>query len=115
MSIVASIIGTLFVRMGKNDVPSPGKIMGAMYKGLIIASVLSAIAFYFVAQAQFGDGGVALPNGQLVGTIGIFVCALVGLIVTGLITFITEYLHRHAVQPGQADRESVARRATRPT
>jgi K(+)-stimulated pyrophosphate-energized sodium pump len=91
VSIVASIIGTLFVRMSANDVPSPGKIMGAMYKGLIIASVLSAIAFYFVAQAQFGHGGVTLPNGQLVGTTQIFVCALVGLIVTGLITFITEF------------------------
>ncbi|MEA2663393.1 MAG: K(+)-stimulated pyrophosphate-energized sodium pump [Candidatus Eremiobacteraeota bacterium] len=91
VSIFASIVGTLFVRMSKNAVPSPGKIMGAMYQGLIVASVLSAIAFYFVANAQFGSGGVALPNGQNVGTLQVFVCALVGLIVTGLITYITEY------------------------
>ncbi len=90
VSVVASIIGTLFVRMAKNAVPSPGKIMGAMYQGLIVASILSAIAFYFVAQAQFA-GGISLPNGQIIGTTQIFVCALVGLIVTGLITFITEY------------------------
>ena len=90
VSIVASIIGTLFVRMGKNAAPSPAKIMGAMYKGLIVASLISAVAFYFVANAQFA-AGIALPNGQIVGTWGIFVCALVGLIVTGLITFITEY------------------------
>jgi K(+)-stimulated pyrophosphate-energized sodium pump len=90
VSIVASIIGTLFVRMADNAVPSPGKIMGAMYKGLLVASVLSAIAFYFVTQAEFG-GGVALPNGQIVGPLGLFACALVGLFVTGLITFITEY------------------------
>src|SRR6202790_5147361 len=88
-SIVASIIGTLFVRMGKNALPSPAKIMGAMYQGLIIASVLSAAAFYFLAHMEFG-GGVTLPSGQTVGTKQIFVCALVGLFVTGLITYITE-------------------------
>ncbi len=91
VSIVASIIGTLFVRMSKTALPSPGKIMGAMYQGLIVASVLSAIAFYFVANAEFGNGGVALPNGQQIGTFAIWVCALVGLVVTGLITYITEY------------------------
>ncbi|GAC1546698.1 MAG: sodium-translocating pyrophosphatase [Candidatus Velthaea sp.] len=90
VSIVASIIGTLFVRMGKNDKPSPGKIMGAMYRGLIVASVLSAIAFYIVTAQQFGSG-VTLANGQVVGTTGIFISALVGLIITGLITYITEY------------------------
>ncbi|MDB5069363.1 MAG: sodium-translocating pyrophosphatase [Candidatus Eremiobacteraeota bacterium] len=90
VSIIASIIGTLFVRMAKNAVPTPGKIMGAMYQGLIVASVLSAIAFWFVAQQEFG-GGVALPNGQIIGTTQIFVCALVGLFVTGLITYITEF------------------------
>ncbi|GAC1593936.1 MAG: sodium-translocating pyrophosphatase [Candidatus Velthaea sp.] len=90
VSIVASIIGTLFVRMGKNDKPSPGKIMGAMYRGLIVASVLSAIAFYIVTAQQFG-AGVTLANGQVVGTTGIFISALVGLIITGLITYITEY------------------------
>ncbi|MEO7039492.1 MAG: sodium-translocating pyrophosphatase [Candidatus Elarobacter sp.] len=91
VSIVASIIGTLFVRMSKNATPSPGKIMGAMYQGLIVASILSAIAFYFVANAEFGNGGVSLPNGQHVGTLAIWVCAIVGLVVTGLITYITEY------------------------
>jgi K(+)-stimulated pyrophosphate-energized sodium pump len=90
VSIIASIIGTLFVRMAKNAVPTPGKIMGAMYQGLIVASVLSAIAFWFVAQQEFG-GGVALPGGQIIGTTQIFVCALVGLVVTGLITYITEF------------------------
>jgi K(+)-stimulated pyrophosphate-energized sodium pump len=90
VSIVTSIIGTLFVRMSPTAVPSPGKIMGAMYQGLIVASLLSAIAFYFVAQAEFG-GGIALPSGQVIGTVQIFICALVGLIVTGLLTYITEY------------------------
>jgi K(+)-stimulated pyrophosphate-energized sodium pump len=90
VSIVTSIIGTLFVRMSSSAVPSPGKIMGAMYQGLIVASLLSAVAFYFVANAEFG-AGIALPSGQVVGTLQIFVCALVGLVVTGLLTYITEY------------------------
>jgi K(+)-stimulated pyrophosphate-energized sodium pump len=89
VSIVASIIGTLFVRMAKNATPSPGRIMGAMYQGLIVASILSAVAFYFVAQAEFGSG-VQL-GGRTIGATQIWVCALVGLIVTGLITYITEY------------------------
>jgi K(+)-stimulated pyrophosphate-energized sodium pump len=91
VSIIASIIGTLFVRMSKSATPTPAKIMGAMYQGLIVASVLSAIAFWFVAQAQFGEGGVTLPNGQHVGTFAIWICTIVGLLVTGLITYITEY------------------------
>ena len=90
VSIVASIVGTLFVRMAKNALPSPGKIMGAMYQGLIVASVLSAITFWFIAKAEF-SGGIALPSGQVIGTVQIFICALVGLVVTGLITYITEY------------------------
>jgi K(+)-stimulated pyrophosphate-energized sodium pump len=86
VSIVASIIGTLFVGM-KND--SSGSIMNALYRGLIVAGVLSAIAFYFVSQAEFGTG-VTLADGRIIGTVPVFVCALVGLLVTGLITYITE-------------------------
>jgi len=89
-SIVASIIGTFFVRMGKD---ARGQIMMALYSGLIIAAVLSAILFFFISRAQF-------PNGISSAVIGldhdvpawaIFVCALVGLAITGLITYITEY------------------------
>ena len=86
VSIVASIIGTFFVRMGKN---SSGSIMGALYRGLIVAGVLSAVFFYFVTAQEFGSA-VTLPSGQTLSTLSIFVCALVGLVVTGLITYITE-------------------------
>ncbi|HEY4441186.1 MAG TPA: sodium-translocating pyrophosphatase [Candidatus Elarobacter sp.] len=89
VSIVASIIGTLFVRMAKNAIPSPGKIMGAMYQGLIVSSVLSAIFFYFVAQQEFGSGVVL--GGHVISAVSVWICALVGLFVTGLLTFITEY------------------------
>ncbi|MBV9103951.1 MAG: sodium-translocating pyrophosphatase, partial [Candidatus Eremiobacteraeota bacterium] len=86
-SIVASIIGTFFVRMGSS---SRGSIMGALYRGLIVAAVLAAIFFYFVTQREFGTG-VTMPNGSSLTALGVFLCAVVGLIVTGLITFITEY------------------------
>ncbi len=79
IAIVASIIGTWFVRMGKSQ-----NIMGAMYKGLAIAGVLAAIAFYPVTNMLMKLNGVySVAN--------LFGCTLVGLIVTALLVVITEY------------------------
>ncbi len=86
VSIVASIVGTLFVRMG-ND--AKGSIMGALYRGLIVAGVIAAVGFYFVTQREFGPG-VTTTSGLTFGATGIFICALVGLLITGAITYITE-------------------------
>jgi K(+)-stimulated pyrophosphate-energized sodium pump len=86
ISIVASIIATFFVRMS-NDRRTG--IMGALYRGLLVAGVLSAIGFYFVSNQEFG-AGATIGNQAIDGT-SIFVCSLIGLVVTGLITFITEY------------------------
>jgi len=86
VSIVASILGTFAVRMGKN---TKGSIMNALYAGLVVAGVLAAIAFFFVTRAEFGDG-VTTDSGQTISSLGIFICSLVGLAVTGLITYITE-------------------------
>ncbi|MBV8150999.1 MAG: sodium/proton-translocating pyrophosphatase, partial [Candidatus Eremiobacteraeota bacterium] len=86
VSIVASIIGTFFVRMSSDD---RTRIMGALYNGLIVAAILSAIAFYFISQGLFG-AGVTLGTRTLTG-LQVFICSIVGLAVTGLITFITEY------------------------
>ncbi len=83
ISIVASIIGVVFVGIGK---VSKGKIMSALYRGMIVAGVLSLVGFYFAAHQVFGGGGV--PG---VSDTGIFICSLVGIVITGLITFITEY------------------------
>ncbi len=88
VSIVASIVGTFFVRMG-GDSKKGSAIMGALYRGLIVAGVLSAVAFYFVTNAEFA-GGVTTSNGTAISPLGIWICALVGLAVTGLITYITE-------------------------
>jgi len=87
VSIVTSIIGTFFVRMNKEGT---GSIMGALYRGLIVAGVLSAVAFWFISQQEFG-AGTTTDSGTAISAMGVFVCALVGLAVTGLITYITEY------------------------
>nr|MDQ2681801.1 sodium/proton-translocating pyrophosphatase [Candidatus Eremiobacteraeota bacterium] len=89
-SIVASIIGTFFVRMGKSG---KGSIMGALYGGLIAAAVLAAIAFFFVTRQQFPTGipGATLGLDHDVSALSVFICAVIGLIITGLITYITEY------------------------
>jgi len=85
LSIVTSIIGTLFV--GRGTV-TKGGIMNSLYGGMIVAGVLSAIAFYFAAQQQFATAVVV--GTRSITALEIFGCAVVGLAVTGLITYITE-------------------------
>ncbi len=86
LSIITSIIGTFFVGRGK--VKKEG-IMNALYGGMIIAGVLSAIGFYFIANQEFGAG--VTVGTQVITATDIFICSIVGLAVTGLITYITEY------------------------
>ncbi len=85
LSIVTSIVGTLFV--GRGTV-TKGGIMNSLYGGMIVAGVLSAIAFYFAAQQQFATA-VSVGT-RSITALEIFGCAVVGLVVTGLITYITE-------------------------
>ena len=77
VSIVASVIGTFFVKTSDG-----GKIMGALYKGLIVAGVLAAISFYFITNSMMGDTGNAM---------GIYFSALIGLGLTAAMVVITEY------------------------
>ena len=82
--IVASIIGTFFVRLGASQ-----NIMGALYKGFIATAVLSAIAIFVLIEQVFGvDAGMPY-----------FICALVGLVVTGLMVWITEYYTSTSFRP----------------
>ncbi|MCM2357862.1 MAG: sodium-translocating pyrophosphatase, partial [Geobacteraceae bacterium] len=81
ISIIASIIGTFFVKLGASQ-----KIMPALYKGLIASGVIACIAFYFVTAAMFPEGN---PTGY--SATNIFISAIVGLVVTGAIFWITEY------------------------
>ena len=78
VSILTSIIGSFFVRLGKSQ-----SIMGAMYKGLAISTILSAIAFYFVIAKMMAD--------QIVSVNNLFLSCMVGLVVAGGMFVITEY------------------------
>jgi K(+)-stimulated pyrophosphate-energized sodium pump len=87
VSIIASIIGTFFVKLGKSQY-----IMGALYKGLAVSGVLAAGAFYFVADWFLKRPGLEFLDGSMPFTTGsIFVIAVIGLALTGLIVLITEY------------------------
>ena len=74
-SIIASIVGTFFVKA--ND---GGKIMNALYRGVIVSGVIAAIAYYPITTSMFGEA--ALP---------IYFCALIGLGLTAALIWITEY------------------------
>jgi K(+)-stimulated pyrophosphate-energized sodium pump len=92
--IIASIIGTYFVRLGAS-----GNIMAALYKGLVVTGIISAALIAGVINWQIGFGTtVAMTTGTTTGT-ALFACALVGLAVTGLIVWITEYYTSTAYRP----------------
>lgn len=84
--IVASIIGTFFVRLGKSQ-----NIMGAMYKGFIATAVLSIIAIFFVTKSMVGLDQSYSVNSHTFNGWNLFWCNLTGLAVTGLLMLITEY------------------------
>ncbi len=90
VSIIASIIGTLFVKVSPG-----GKIMNALYKGVIISGVLSAIAFYPITMQMMGGEGSTIP------AMNIFYCTLVGLVLTALLVVITEYYTATEYSPVQ--------------
>ncbi|MDD2500516.1 MAG: sodium-translocating pyrophosphatase [Geobacter sp.] len=85
ISIITSIIGTFFVKLGGSQ-----KIMPALYKGLIASGLLAAIAFYFVTVQMF-PAGLTNAAGESFSAANLFVTSLVGLAVTGAIFWITEY------------------------
>ena len=81
--IVTSIIGTFFVRLGSNN-----SIMGALYKGFIASAVLSLVALYFVTENYIGLGEI--EDSGFSG-MDLYICGVLGLVITGLIIWITEY------------------------
>lgn len=88
VSIIASIIGALFVK-----VKPGGSIMGALYKGVIVSGVLAAIAFYPITLQLMPDNAHGATN--------LYICALIGLVLTGLIVWITEYYTGTQYKPVQ--------------
>ncbi|RTZ75533.1 MAG: sodium-translocating pyrophosphatase [Gammaproteobacteria bacterium] len=84
ISIIGSIVGTFFVKAREG-----GKIMNALYRGLIMAGVISAVAFYPATTLMFGDG-ISI-GGTMVSSMNIYLAALIGLALTALMVVITEY------------------------
>jgi len=84
--ILTSIIGTFFVKLGKSK-----NIMGALYKGFIVTAILSLIILYPVTDKVIGlDTIYSSENSNFTG-FDLYLCGIVGLIITGLIIWVTEY------------------------
>ena len=88
--VLTSIIGTYFVRLGASK-----NIMGAMYKGFLVTAILSAIAIWFATDAVLGGmenviGASVDGTGGFTGRI-LYYCMFLGLVITGLLIWITEY------------------------
>jgi len=88
VSIIASVIGTFFIKLGAKN-----NIMGALYKGLAAAGILAAIGFYPVTNWLMAD------NGSGIGVMNIYLSALIGLAVTAAMMIITEYYTSTEHQP----------------
>ncbi|MEA3249339.1 MAG: sodium-translocating pyrophosphatase [Patescibacteria group bacterium] len=78
-SILTSVVGSLFVRIGQDK-----GIMTALYKGLVVASVMAAVLFYLITNWMMADNGM-FSTGRL------YMASLIGLVITALIFVITEY------------------------
>ena len=84
--IITSIIGTWFVRLGNSK-----NIMGALYKGFVATAILSLLILYPLTKATLGlTESYSYSNINFTG-FDLYICAVIGLIITGLIIWITEY------------------------
>ncbi|MDD3798288.1 MAG: sodium-translocating pyrophosphatase [Novosphingobium sp.] len=85
--IVTSIIGTYFVRLGGSN-----NVMGAMYKGFLVTAILAIPAIWWATDTALGGMGTAMTVGdKAFDGHALFYCSLLGLVITGLIIWITEY------------------------
>ncbi|MDI3306554.1 MAG: sodium-translocating pyrophosphatase [Acetobacteraceae bacterium] len=98
--VVTSIAGTYFVKLPANQ-----SIMGAMYRGFIATGILSLIALLPLTYLVFGTGALS-AGGAGFSAFDLFLCGVVGLAVTGLIVWITEYYTGTNFRPVRAIAES---------
>lgn len=87
LSIIASIVGTFFVKLGKGS----ENIMGALYKGLIVSAVVAAGLIFAMFNQYDMFSNAELTNGTTLTSMNLFYCVLTGLGVTALIVWVTEY------------------------
>ena len=94
--IIASVIGTFFSGIGAS-----GKIMPALYRGFIVTAVISAALIVYITQQMFAEP-IVTNSGMTLTSMSLIICAFVGLIVTGLIIWITEYYTGTGFRPVQS-------------
>jgi K(+)-stimulated pyrophosphate-energized sodium pump len=92
--IIGSVVGTFFVRLGSKQ-----NIMGALYKGLIMASIISAGLIVWVTASLIGLDIPLMADGHIFTGMNILYSALTGLVVTGLLVWITEYYTSTSYRP----------------
>ncbi len=95
--ILASIVGTFFVKLGRSS-----RIMWALYKGFIATAVISALLIAGVTEQLVGMTSELQIGDRVVQGYRLFYCALVGLVVTGLMIWITEYYTGTEFRPVQS-------------
>ena len=84
--IIASIIGTFFVRLGSSK-----NIMGALYKGFVVTAIVSLILLYPITSNIIGLDSTFVVNNKNFTGLDLYYCGVIGLVVTGLIIWVTEY------------------------
>jgi len=84
--LVASIVATFFVKVGAS-----GNIMGALYKGFFGSAIISAILLWPITDYVLGMGTEMTMGGSTFTGTGLFWCGIIGLVLTGLIVWVTEY------------------------
>ena len=84
--IIASIIGTFFVKLGKSK-----NIMGALYKGFIVTAIISLVLLYPITSKIIGLDELFKVGSKTFSGLDLYYCGVVGLLVTGLIIWVTEY------------------------
>jgi len=92
--LLASIIGTFFVKLGANN-----NIMGALYKGFFVSAILSAVALWPITEFTIGMGTAITMQGVTFTGMDLFWCGIAGLVLTGLIVWVTEYYTSTAFRP----------------
>ena len=101
--LLTSIVGTFFVKLGKKK-----NIMGALYKGFLVSAVLSLIVLYPVTDYVIGLNKVYSLKGLNFTGMSLYICGAIGLVITGLLIWITEYYTGTNYRPVQ----SVAKAST---
>ena len=101
--LLTSIIGTFFVKLGKSK-----NIMGALYKGFLVSAILSLVVLYPVTNYVIGLSKVYTVKGLEFTGLSLYICGVIGLIITGLLIWITEYYTGTDYRPVQ----SVAKSST---